>query len=104
MEAMHIFPHDVHTGTDVLFFNLGNAESRKAIELMRQLRQKEIACELFHENLKMDKQFKYAEKKNIPYVIIIGEKELAEGVCNIKNLVTGKQETVSTETLFAYKF
>jgi histidyl-tRNA synthetase len=104
MEAMYIFPQDVHTGTDVLFFNLGDAESRKAIELMRQLRKKEIACELFHENLKMDKQFKYAEKKNIPYVIIIGEKELAEGVCNIKNMVTGKQETVKMEELDSFKF
>ena len=104
MEASELFPEEVQAGTDVLFFNLGDAESRKALELMRQLRQKGIACELFHENLKMDKQFKYAEKKNIPYVIIIGEKELAEGVCNIKNLVTGQQETVITETLFAYKF
>ncbi|MFN5333844.1 MAG: histidine--tRNA ligase, partial [Bacteroidota bacterium] len=94
MEASQLFPNEVHAGTDVLFFNLGEAESRKALELMQQLRQKNISCELFHENLKMDKQFKYAEKKNITYVAIIGAKELADGTCNIKHLSSGKQETV----------
>ncbi|MFN5335251.1 MAG: His/Gly/Thr/Pro-type tRNA ligase C-terminal domain-containing protein, partial [Bacteroidota bacterium] len=68
-------------------------------ELMQQLRQRNISCELFHENLKMDKQFKYAEKKNIPFVVIIGEKELAEGSCNIKNLITGNQDTVKIEDI-----
>jgi histidyl-tRNA synthetase len=43
---------------------------------------------------KFDKQFKYAEKKQIPYVVIIGAKELETGSCNVKNLQTGVQETV----------
>jgi histidyl-tRNA synthetase len=42
----------------------------------------------------LDKQFKYAEKKNIPFVIIVGTKELAEGSCNIKNIQSGEQKTV----------
>jgi histidyl-tRNA synthetase len=99
MEASQLFPKEVHTGTDVLFFNLGEAESRKALEIMQALRKCNISCELFHENLKMDKQFKYAEKKNISYAIIIGAKELAEGTCNIKHLVTGKQDNVKLEDI-----
>jgi histidyl-tRNA synthetase len=54
--------------------------------------------------VKFDKQFKYAEKKNIPYVIIIGEKELKENTCNVKNLSTGEQTTVTTPELLSYKF
>ena len=47
----------------------------------------------------MDKQFKYAEKKNISYVVIIGTKELADGTCNIKHLSSGKQETVKMDMI-----
>ena len=76
MEELKLFPADVHTGTQVLFFNLGEKESKKAFELMQQLRSKNIRCEIYHEAAKFDKQFKYAEKKNIPFVIIIGEEEI----------------------------
>lgn len=47
----------------------------------------------------MDKQFKYADKKNIPFAIIIGSKELASGEAVIKNLKTGVQETVPSNQL-----
>src|SRR6201991_430699 len=75
MEELKLFPETVQTGTKVLFFNLGEAESRKAYTLMQQLRNKGVAVELFHEQAKFDRQFKYADKKSIPYVIIIGEEE-----------------------------
>ena len=99
METLQLFPAEVHSGTDILFFNLGNAESRKALELMQVLREAGYNCELYHETLKMDKQFKYAEKKNIPCVVIIGEEELAARSCVIKELGTGKQESVKMEML-----
>jgi histidyl-tRNA synthetase len=104
MEELHLFPADVHVGTQVLFFNLGEAESRAAFSLMQQLRHKGTRCELFHEQAKFDKQFKYAEKKNIPAIIIIGEKELQESTCTIKNLATGLQETIPVDELFLYNF
>lgn len=104
MEELNLFPPDVHVGTQVLFFNLGEAESKKSFELMQQLRQQGIRCELYHETVKFDKQFKYAEKKNIPFVVIIGEKELIDNSCNIKNLSTGKQETILLKDLPGYQF
>lgn len=104
MEELNLFPADVHTGTQVLFFNLGEAESKKAFELMQSLRTKGVRCELYHETVKFDKQFKYAEKKNIPYAVIIGTKELESGTCNVKNLVKGEQVTVSLEELLKIKF
>ena len=104
MEELNLFPADVHTGTQVLFFNLGNDESKKAFELMQQLRQKGIRSELYHEAVKFDRQFKYAEKKNIPNVIIIGEKELKENNCTVKNLASGEQQTISVADLLNYSF
>ncbi|MBK8087168.1 MAG: histidine--tRNA ligase [Chitinophagaceae bacterium] len=99
MEELKLFPAGVHTGTKVLFFNLGKDESKKAFELMQQLRSKGISCELFHEQAKFDKQFKYAEKKQIPFIVIIGTKELETATCNVKNLQTGVQETISFNDL-----
>ena len=104
MEELDLFPATVHTGTRVLFFHLGEAESSKAFELMQQLRREGVASELYHETSKFDKQFKYAEKKNIPFIIIIGEKELVEGTCTIKNLGSGKQESISFDELLKYPF
>lgn len=104
MEELKLFPATVQTGTKVLFFNLGEAESKKAYELMQQLRTNGVAAELYHEQSKLDKQFKYAEKKSIPFAVIIGAKELEEGNCNIKNLQTGEQQTISQSTLEQFNF
>ena len=104
MEELDLFPADVHVGTQVLFFNLGENESKAAFSLMQQLRNKNIRCELYHENVKFDKQFKYAEKKNIPYVVIIGSKELEEQTCTIKNLLQGSQQTIPQQELLNYNF
>ena len=104
MEELNLFPAEVQIGTQVLFFNLGEAESMAAFSLLQQLRQKGIRSELYHENSKFDKQFKYAEKKNIPYVIIIGDKELASNTCTIKKLATGDQQTISTNNLINHPF
>jgi len=99
MEELKLFPADVHTGTKVLFFNLGDSESKKAFELMQKLRSKGVACELFHENSKFDKQFKYAEKKQVPFIVILGTKEMESGTCNVKELATGVQESLSFDDL-----
>ena len=104
LEELQLFPEEVQKNTKLLFFNLGELESKKAYTLMQELRSCGIASELFHENTKLDKQFKYAEKKNIPFVIIIGAKELAEGTCNIKNIQSGEQKTVLQIELFKELF
>jgi histidyl-tRNA synthetase len=87
-----------------LFFNLGVDESAKAYELMQQLRSRNVRSEIFHEQQKMDKQFRYAEKKNIRYVVIIGSREAASGTCTIKNLETGKQQEISFRELLDFSF
>ena len=104
MEELKLFPADVHVGTQVLFFNLGEKESRRAFELAQQLRHRNIRCEIYHEPAKFDKQFKYAERKRIPFVLIIGEEEMKTGLCKLKNLSTGKQSEFSEEQLFKFSF
>ena len=99
MEELDLFPATIHVGTQVLFFNLGNEESKAAFALMQQLRSKGVSCELYHEQVKFDKQFKYAEKKNIPFVVILGSKELETKTCSVKNLNTTEQQNISWEEL-----
>jgi len=99
MAALNAFPETIHTGTKVLFFNLGEAESRAAFGLLQQLRAKGIPAELYHEQAKFDKQFKYAEKKEIPYVVILGGEELKSGSVKLKDLRTGEQSAKSFEEL-----
>lgn len=102
MEELKLFPDKIHTGTKALFFNMGEAESKFAFKHMQFLRSKGISAELFHEPAKMDKQFKYATKKNISFVVIIGSKEMAEKNCVVKNLSTGKQTTIALSELENY--
>jgi histidyl-tRNA synthetase len=104
LEELQLFPEAVQKGTKVLFFNLGIEESKKAFNLMQALRDSGIATELYHEQSKFDKQFKYAEKKQVPFVVIIGSTELTEGTCVIKNIVSGEQKTILQEDLTTQLF
>jgi histidyl-tRNA synthetase len=99
MEELQLFPADVHTGTKVLFFNLGEDESREAFKLMQQLRDRGIPAELYHEQAKFDRQFKYAEKKGIRYVAIIGGEEVATKTVKFKDLRDGSQRSLTFQDL-----
>ena len=104
LEELQLFPAAAQQGTQVLFFNLDPNVTGTLFELLMQLRAKGISSELFHEPSKMDKQMKYANKRNIPYVIIMGESEMQEQVVSIKNMVTGTQEKVAMKDLVNYNF
>ena len=99
LEELNLFPEDLQRGTKALFFNLGEQESLFALNCMQELRKNGISCELFHENVKMDKQFKYADKKNIPFAVIIGSKEMGSGEAVVKNLQTSVQENIPVNQL-----
>ncbi len=94
LEELDLFPTSLQAGSTALFFNMGKQESIDAMAIMKQLRTAGVACEMYHETVKMDKQFKYADKKNIPFVVIIGSKELEQQSAVVKNITTGKQEIV----------
>ena len=102
LEELQLFPTAVQQGTKAIFFNMGEAESSFAFTIMQQLRGKGISCEIYHEFTKINKQFTYAEKKNIQYAVIIGSKEIEQNYCLVKDLTTGLQEVVIFEKLFDF--
>ena len=102
MTELNLFPDAVHHGTKVIFFNMGEAESKFAFSKMQELRKEGISSELYHETAKIAKQFNYAEKKKIAYAVIIGSKEIEQKYCLVKNLSTGLQEVVVFENLTAF--
>jgi histidyl-tRNA synthetase len=104
MEELKLFPSAVEQGTRVLFFNLGEKESIVAYDLLQQIRKKGVASEIYHEPAKFDRQFKYAEKKNIPFIIIIGSKELDLKACTVKDLRSGDQKNIPFENLSDFLF
>jgi histidyl-tRNA synthetase len=102
MNELNIFPEEINKSTTVLFFNLGEKESAIAFKEMQVLRNNGISCELFYENVKMDKQFKYASKKNIPYAVIIGSNEVEQKTCIVKDLLKAEQQTIPLQDLSSY--
>lgn len=99
LEELNLFPKEMEVSTQALFFNMGAEENFYVLRQMQTLRQQGIACELYHEPVKLDKQFKYAERKNIPYVVIIGSIEKNNEEAQVKNLISGKQVTVKIAEL-----
>jgi len=104
MEELNLFPEAVEQGTRVLFFNLGAEESKTAYNLLQEVRKAGIPAEIFHEAQKFDKQFKYAEKKNIPFIIIVGSSEISEKTAVVKDLRSGEQQKVPFENLKQFLF
>ena len=102
MDELQLFPDSIKESTQVLFFNLGEKESRYAFKLMQHLRHSGISCELFYENSKMDKQFKYAAKKNISFAVIIGSNEMELQTCVVKDLLKGEQQTIAVDQLSSF--
>ena len=91
LQGLDKFPKEAIIGTKVLFSNMGDAEVAYSLPIIAGLRAQGINCEIYPDKSKLKKQFDYAAKKNIPYFVIVGEQEVADGVVNIKNQVTGEQ-------------
>ena len=99
MEETGAFPVSLGVSTRALFFNLGQEESRYAWTAMQELRTAGISCEMYPESVKFDRQFKYAERKGIPAVVIAGSEEMAKGVFRVKILSSGTQTECGAEEL-----
>ncbi len=99
MEQSGLFPKNAQNLTKVLFVNFGEKEEDLCVKLAKDLRIQGISAEIYPENAKMKKQMQYANKKNIPYVIIIGENELKNGLVTIKNMESGEQSEIKADLL-----
>lgn len=91
MEELSLFPESLEETTKVLFINFGGESLQKAWYLADKLRQKGKATEIFPDEGKLKKQLKYADQKKIKYTIFIGEQELKEGFCTVKDMLSGEQ-------------
>ncbi len=99
MDELRLFPEDIRKSVEVMLVNFGEPYLQKNMEVMNFLRAQHISCELYPDAVKFEKQLKYANKKGVGYIIIIGEEELKEGKISIKNFKTGLQEKVSLTAL-----
>ena len=95
MLGLNLFPEELACSTKVLFVNLGAAEEGASMRLLSELRNNEISAEIYPESAKMKKQMEYANRRGIPYVVIIGSNELAQGIATVKNMRTGEQSEVA---------
>jgi histidyl-tRNA synthetase len=100
--AQDKFPVAAGAGTLAIFANFGDKEQEYIIPLLSELRKAGVKAELYPDNVKLKKQFDYASKKSVPYMIIAGEEEMRSRTVNIKNLATGLQETLSVNDLCSY--
>ena len=94
MTGLGLFPEEVNFSTRVFLTNLGEEEQTAALGLLRQLRQAGIAAEIYPEPGKMKKQMEYANRRGIPYVVIVGSQELEAGVVTLKEMRSGEQRQV----------
>ncbi len=94
MSGLDLFPAELNCSTQVIFMNLGAAEQAASLALLRGLRSAGIAAEIYPEAAKMKKQMEYANRRGIPYVVIIGSEELTEQAATVKNMVSGEQQRV----------
>jgi histidyl-tRNA synthetase len=99
LEEMGLFPETLDKSLEVLCINFGEKESMTALKLVGQLRKQGIAAEVYPSNAKMQKQMKYANNRNVPYVILIGEKEMTNNSFVVKNMASGEQNTFSLGNL-----
>lgn len=87
------FPASTQTSTQLLFANFGEREVQFILPIANQLREKGISVEIYPDNVKMKKQFDYANRRQIPWMGIIGESEMHNNQIALKNMNTGEQIT-----------
>ncbi len=92
IEQLGLFPETVTSGTTALFLNYGDAEAFYAMQAIGQLRRAGIKAELYPDNAKIDKQFKHAERRDIPFVVMAGSDEVNAGKFKLKDLQSGAQQ------------
>ena len=99
LNALDLYPKDSVTGTKVLFINFGEQETAYCLPIINKVRARGIRAEIYPDATKMKKQMSYANAKQIPYVVLAGESEIAQGKVTLKNMETGEQELLDADAL-----
>jgi len=99
LESLNLFPETVANNIKALFINFGESEALACMKAVKSLRSKNIKTELYPDATKIPKQLNHANKRNINYVVMVGESELKANTYTLKNMISGEQVTVSLEEL-----
>jgi len=99
LEELGLFPETIDQSVKVLFVNFGEKEAMAALPLIRTLRRQGIKTDLYPAEAKLQKQFKYANNRNIPYVVLLGKDELEQQTVVVKNMAEGSQKSYSWNEL-----
>ena len=98
-EELDLFPNLEAGFTQVLFVNFGETEANYCLKALQYVRKQGVNSELYPETAKMKKQMNYANKKGIPFVVLVGEDEMSSGLLTVKNMTDGTQSTMKLEDL-----
>ena len=98
-EELELFPNLEAGFTQVLFVNFGETEANYCLKALQYVRKQGVNSELYPETAKMKKQMNYANKKGIPFVVLVGEDEMSSGLLTVKNMTDGTQSTMKLEDL-----
>lgn len=99
MEQLDSFPKDIVASTKVMFVNFGLKEETYCLPLLQKLRQAGVNAEIFPEPAKMKKQMTYANNKNVPFVVLVGETERNKEILTVKNMISGEQKEMNFNEL-----
>ncbi len=99
LEELNLFPDQISASTTIIFANFGTQEAKQCLQYAKILRSKGIKTEIYPEEVKLQKQMKYANDKKIPFVALLGEKEIDEGVIVLKNMISGEQTSLTVEQI-----
>ncbi len=99
LNQLDAYPREAVSTTQLLFVNFGEREADYCLKAISAVRRAGIRAELYPDAAKMKKQMSYANAKQIPFVALVGESEMAEGRITLKNMETGDQQSVTVEEL-----
>jgi histidyl-tRNA synthetase len=99
IEELSLFPETVLATSKAIFINFGDKEALYSMKAIAKLRANNIKVELYPDNTKIGKQFQHADKRGIPFAILVGEEEMNNSEFTLKNLATGEQQKVDFATL-----
>ncbi len=101
LSQLNMFPQAAMNSTQVFFVNFGKKEELYCLSIMEKLRSKGVKTEIYPETAKMKKQMNYADKKQIPFVVLAGENEMNEQKLTLKDMKTGEQKVIGIDELLA---
>ena len=101
LNALDLYPQEAVNATQLLFTNFGERETAYCLPMVTACRKAGIRCEMYPDKAKMKKQMSYANAKNISYVALVGENEMAENKLTLKNMTTGVQQLLTVEQVIA---